>query len=151
MPSTQVGISELNADVRLDLMTDALYKNVLSDILRDIDVFSRYADEEGIANILSGLNFSQFSCISANIQGLPNNNTEFINFMNKLNSKREKISCFSLQETWLKDSNLHLYSYNRHRINRPGLWHDFGVYGGMGNLCADHHNKELLPFYSKLY
>ena len=143
MPSTQVGISELNADVRLDLMTDALYKNVLSDILRDIDVFSRYADEEGIANILSGLNFSQFSCISANIQGLPNNNTEFINFMNKLNSKREKISCFSLQETWLKDSNLHLYSYPGYKTffkcRTPGKDR-----GGVGLIINDAISCQLL-------
>ena len=61
-----------------------------------------------------------------------------------------KLVCQTLLES---QNNMSIFKWpnNRHRINRPGLWHDFGVYGGMGNLCADHHNKELLPFYSKLY
>ena len=68
-------------------MSDNLYKSNLSDMLSDIGIFSKYADEEEIVNTLDSIKFNQFSYISANVQGLPNNNLEFINFINKLNSK----------------------------------------------------------------
>jgi exonuclease III len=138
-----VGLGDLNSDNRLNLMTDALYKNVLSDILRDIGIYSRYADEGEIVNILSGLNFNQFSCISANIQGLPNNNSEFINFMNRLNSKNDKISLFALQETWLKDINFSLYYYPGYKsffkCREPGKDR-----GGVGLIIQDSISCQLL-------
>ena len=46
MVNNQVGDSDLNTLLHLNLMADVLYKNALTDILKDLGIFSKYVSEE---------------------------------------------------------------------------------------------------------
>ena len=90
----QVGYgSDLNLIPSYNILTDALYNNSLSDIIRELPVHSSYAYEDEVHNILKNLKFDSLSLMSLNVQSLPSKNHEFCNLLNALNSNKSKISC----------------------------------------------------------
>jgi exonuclease III len=145
----QVGLrSDLNLRVNLNILTDALYNNSLSDIIKELPVHSYYAFEDEVLNILKNLKYDSLSCMSLNIQSLPSKNHEFGNLLNALNSNKSKISCIGLQETWLTHINNNSFSYPGYKSffksRQPG-----NIRGGVGLLIDD--NFTCQPLTNEFY
>ena len=126
-----------------NILTDALYNNSLSDIIRELPVHSSYAYEDDVHNILKNLKFDSLSLMSFNVQSLPSKNHEFCNLLNALNSKKSKVSCIGLQETWLTHINNNSFNYPGYKSffksRQPG-----NIRGGVGLLIDDNFTCQPL-------
>ena len=112
----QVGYRcDLNLSPSYNILTDALYNNCLSDIIRELPVHTNYVFEDEAHSILKNLKFDSLSLMSLNIQSLPSKNHEFCNLLNALNSNKSKVSCIGMQETWLTNLNNNSFSYHGYK------------------------------------
>ena len=145
----QVGYRcDLNISPSYNILTDALYNNCLSDIIRELPVHTNYVFEDEAHSILKNLKFDSLSLMSLNIQSLPSKNHEFCNLLNALNSNKSKVSVIGLQETWLTNLNNNSFSYPGYKSffksRQPG-----NIRGGVGLLIDD--NFTCQPLNNEFY